>query len=114
MTVRKVAVRDEVLSDGICWVGGGKFLLKESEPPKLTLGARCLAVQLLSLTLILVYWGKRIGSALMVVPVVQADAAAVPTAPADAVVERLSDSDGPRKLPSWRFSPSRCEAAIRA
>ena len=55
----------------------------------------------------------------MVVPkVVQAapvDAAAVPmVAPADAVVERLSDSDGPRKLQSWRFSPSRCEAAIRA
>ena len=52
----------------------------------------------------------------MVVPkVVQAapvDAAAVPmVAPADAVVERLSDSDGPRKLQSWRFSPSRCEAS---
>ena len=66
----KLASRAEVSSDGICWVGGGEFLLKESEPPKLTLGARCLAVQLLSLTLILVYWGKRVGSALMVVQVV--------------------------------------------
>lgn len=94
----RLASRAEVSSGGICWVGGGEFLLKESEPTKLTLGARCLAVQLLSLTLIIVYWGERVGSALMVTMV-------VPVALADAVVGGLTDSDGPRKLLSWRYSP---------
>ena len=57
----------------------------------------------------------------MVPKVVQAapvDAAVVPKvvpmAPAGAVVDGLSDSDGPRKLLSWRYSPSRCEAAMCA
>ena len=65
-----LASRAEVSSDGICWIDGWEFLLKESEPPKQTLGARCLAVQLLSQTIIIVYWGERVGSALMVVQVV--------------------------------------------